>query len=421
MSTDYSTKRLSPSAHRFMFATGIENSYPVITGRDGRSRRVDEMAAARHYDSWREDFQLVAELGLAYLRYGPPYYKVHLGADRYDWEFADQTFSELRRLNITPIVDLCHFGVPDWIGDFQNNEWPELFAAYARAFAERYRWVRYYTPVNEIFIAATFSAQYGWWNERLRSDKAFVTALRNLARASLLAEQAILAARPSALFVQSESTEYFHPAGPDQERQADFFNEKRFLSLDLCYGADVRACILEYLMDNGLSRQDYRWFMMQGADAKQHCIMGNDYYATNEHVVAGPAGALEPCGEIFGYYVITRQYYDRYRLPVMHTETNAMDATQAPWWLWKEWRNMIRLKKDGVPIVGFTWYSLTDQVDWDTALREDNGRVNPVGLYDLDRKIRPVGEAYKRLIAQWEGILPVESLCLDMQAPMEDV
>ena len=69
-------------------------------------------------------------------------------------------------------------------------------------------------------------------------------------------------------------------------------------------------------------------------------------------------------------------------------------------WLWKEWANVLRVRNDGVPIVGFTWYSLTDQVDWDTALREQNGRVNPLGLYDLDRKIRPVGTAYKQLIAR---------------------
>ena len=57
---------------------------------------------------------------------------------------------------------------------------------------------------------------------------------------------------------------------------------------------------------------------------------------------------------------------------------------------------MLRVRNDGVPMVGFTWYSLTDQVDWDTALREENGHVNPLGLYDLDRKIRPVGRAYKQ-------------------------
>jgi len=70
---------------------------------------------------------------------------------------------------------------------------------------------------------------------------------------------------------------------------------------------------------------------------------------------------------------------------------------------------MHELKRDGVPIVGFTWYSLTDQVDWDVALREDNGTVNECGLHDFNRKIRPVGAEYKQLIQHWRDILPTES------------
>src|SRR5436305_12789441 len=96
----------------------------------------------------------------------------------------------------------------------------------------------------------------------------------------------------------------------------------------------------------------------------------------------------------------------------MHTETNLGDPAKAPAWLWKEWSNMVRLKDDGVPIIGFTWYSLTDQVDWDTTLREDNHHVNPLGLYDLDRKTRPVGKAYKTLVKQWRDVVAVDGLCL---------
>ena len=70
------------------------------------------------------------------------------------------------------------------------------------------------------------------------------------------------------------------------------------------------------------------------------------------------------------------------------------------------------MRNKGIPIVGFTWYSLTDQVDWDTALREQNNRVHPVGLFDLDRNIRPVGEAYKKLISEWREVLPTQSICL---------
>jgi hypothetical protein len=46
------------------------------------------------------------------------------------------------------------------------------------------------------------------------------------------------------------------------------------------------------------------------------------------------------------------------------------------------------------------------------------GRVNPLGLYDLDRKIRPVGEAYKQMVAEWRGILPVESRSLHLNTSL---
>ena len=101
----------------------------------------------------------------------------------------------------------------------------------------------------------------------------------------------------------------------------------------------------------------------------------------------------------------------------MHTETNYSDIEKSPKWLWKEWANMIRLRKDGVPIIGFTWYSLTDQMDWDTALREDNRHVDTLGLYDLNRKIRPVGIAYKELVAEWRDILPLETFSLSANLP----
>ncbi|MGZ8554395.1 MAG: glycoside hydrolase family 1 protein, partial [Chitinophagaceae bacterium] len=58
------------------------------------------------------------------------------------------------------------------------------------------------------------------------------------------------------------------------------------------------------------------------------------------------------------------------------------------------------------------WYSLLHQVDWDSALRDDAGNINELGLFDLDRKIMPVGEAYKALIENWKDILNEESFGL---------
>jgi beta-glucosidase len=394
-----------------MFATGIENSIPKIKG--GRVR-VDQMESCGHYRHWREDFDLVEDLGLHFLRYGPPLHTSLVGPDTYDWEFADVTFADLKRRNINPIVDLCHFGVPDWLGDFQNPDFPEIFARYAAAFAQRFPWVQLYTPVNEMFICAQFSGKYGWWNEEGTTDTTFVTALKHIVKANVRAMQEILTIRADAIFIQSESSEYFHAENPDAIKPAEIENARRFLSLDLNYGHRVDSEMYEYLMDSGMTRDEYHFFL--GNALKHHCILGNDYYWTNEHRVAAD-GLTRASGEIFGYSEITRQYYDRYRLPVMHTETNIAEGAngdEAVNWLWKEWANVLRVRNDGVPTVGFTWYSLTDQIDWDTALRETNGRVHPVGLYDLNRQIRPVGRSYKQLISDWREVLPTQSVCLSV-------
>ena len=62
--------------------------------------------------------------------------------------------AEVRRLGIEPIVDLLHFGIPDWLGEFSNPEFPLRFAEYADAVVQRYPWVRFYTPINEIYVCA---------------------------------------------------------------------------------------------------------------------------------------------------------------------------------------------------------------------------------------------------------------------------
>jgi beta-glucosidase len=393
----------------FLFATGIENSNPTI--HNGRTR-IDEMEQCGHYKHWSTDFDLVQDMGLSFLRYGPSLHRTWLGDGIYDWSFADTTLHDLRRRGIVVIADLCHFGVPDWIGNFQNPDFPALFSGYAAAFAARYPWLQLYTPVNEMFICAVFSAKYGWWNEQETSDRSFVTALKNIVKANVLAMRAILDLRPDALFIQSESSEYFHAESPKAIKPAEILNARRFLSLDLNYGRRVDSDTYEYLMDNGMTRAEYRFF--QQHKLKHNCIMGNDYYVTNEHRVLSD-GRTQGSGEVFGYATITWQYYDRYRLPVMHTETNfaqGVSGEEAVFWLWKQWANVLRVRNDGIPIVGFTWYSLTDQIDWDTALREQNGQVNPVGLYDLDRKIRPVGSAYKQLVSDWAQVLPTQSVCL---------
>ena len=388
-----SRHRNAPDAS-FIFATGIECSYPTT---DKGRRRRDEMDATGHYRFWDQDFELARELGVTHIRYGPPLHLIFNGPGQFDWSWIDDAMRDLEQFGPEPIVDLCHFGVPSWLGNFQNDELVPALAEYASAFAQRYQWVRFYTPINEMYVCARFSALEGLWNEEQRSEAAFVRAVLNLASASIAMTDTILRERPDAVFVNSESSEFYQPCCPDPEIQqiADFENERRFLPLDLIYAHEVSPRMRDHLQEHGVTDDQIRRFT--GRHVPHRTVLGIDYYEWNERLIDRD-GRAQSLGELFGWYVIASQYWQRYQRTMMHTETNRSDAADASRWLWRQWHNVQLLRKAGAPIVGFTWYSLTDQIDWDRAIEEPLGVVNPVGLFDLNRDPRPVGLSYKHLI-----------------------
>jgi len=380
--------------HGFLFATGIECSYPTIDG--GRWRR-DQLQSTGHYRHWQQDFELCRKMGITHLRYGPPLHLIFTAPGKYDWAWVDEPMAELERYGPEPIVDLCHFGIPDWLGSLENPDLPQALGEYAAAFAQRYPWVRFYTPVNEMFVCTRMSAIDGNWNDQKEDDGAFVAIAFNLASASIAMSDAILNVRPDAVFINSESSDFTQPCCPDPQivELAELENERRFLPLDLIYAHDLSDRMKAHVRERGIA--DDLLLRFRNREVPRRSVLGLDYYEWNERLI-DTDGNIRSLGELFGWYVIANQYYQRYRRPMMHTETNRMDASDAPRWLWRQWHNVQLLRKAGVPLVGFTWYSLTDQIDWNIGLSEALGLVFPVGLFDLNRDVRVVGLAYKQLI-----------------------
>ncbi len=153
-----------------------------------------------------------------------------------------------------------------------------------------------------------------------------------------------------------------------------------------------------HLLDHGLTPQDMHWFIEHGRSAAPHCIVGLDYYGTNEQVMHD-GGRQESQGLMLGWHAIARDYYQRYQRPMMLTETNANDLGygEAARWLKQIWSQAHHLRHQGVPMVGFTWFSLTDQVDWDIQLVQVRGRITPNGLCTLERTLRDVGRLYQQI------------------------
>ena len=121
-----------------------------------------------------------------------------------------------------------------------------------------------------MFICAMFSAKYGWWNEQMTSDRSFVTALKHIVKANVLAMLEILKRRADAIFIQSRILGIFPRRQPEAIHAAELMNSRRFLSLDLNYGRRVDSEMYEYLFDNGMTREEYHFFLAQPAEAALH-------------------------------------------------------------------------------------------------------------------------------------------------------
>ncbi len=379
--------------HGFVVASGIECSAPLVAG----GVRQDELVKTGHDLRYAEDLALVAAWGIRYLRYGIPFHVVARDPALLDWSWTDRALAAVRAAGIEPIVDLLHFGVPDDLTGFGDARLPDRFVAYAGAFAERYPWVRWYTPVNEPLISATFSAQLGWWNERAADDRSFVTAIDRVSTCAAAGMAAIRARRADAIFVQSDACETWQPASTAALEQAGFLQQRRFVTWDLSYGRRPAPSVVTWLAASGLGEDRLAWFAEHGSSAGS--IVGHDYYAGNEWIVEG-GGRVRPAraDERQGYAAAAREYHAHFDLPFMLSETN-WEGAAAPAWLARTWNDALQLRLEGLRIRGYTWYGFVDHVDWDSSLREVAGRPNACGLVDLDRVAHPVGETY-RLLAQ---------------------
>ena len=179
------------------------------------------MAATGHYRDWRQRLRARrASSAHAICATARRCICIFVGPGRYDWGFIDEVDGRDARARLEPIVDLCHFGVPDWLGNFQNPRVRRSARRIRRRVRRRYPWVRFYTPVNEMYVCAKLSALDGVWNEQLRTSAPSSTAVRHLARANVADDAGDPRERPDAVFVNSESGEFYQPCCPDPEIRA---------------------------------------------------------------------------------------------------------------------------------------------------------------------------------------------------------
>jgi beta-glucosidase len=402
----------------FIWATGIEDTF-ISEPHPTTGRTLDEYELTEHYDRWEEDLQLIADLGVNAARYGIPWYRVCPQPGKYDWSWTDKVLDRMANTHgIEPIIDLVHYGTPQWMDQsFFNPDYPQHVADYAHAFAERYKSLVYwYTPLNEPRVNAWYAGRLGWWPPYAKSWRGFVRLMTQLCKGICLTEQAIRTVESRAVLVHVDATDLYIPANlSDAGVVAEAYKRQEivFLALDLVMGRlGEKHPLREWLNAQGLTDTDILWF----ADHAAHPdIIGyNMYPMFSQKIVARvPAGGIrvriKPCwAETLAN--LTHMYAARYApIPIMVTETaTAGSIKRRKAWIEDSVAVINKARAGGANVVGYTLWPLFSLVTW--AYR--NGKADAseylidMGLWDLrpgpqglERLHTPLVDVYKSAIA----------------------
>ncbi|MFL6373251.1 MAG: family 1 glycosylhydrolase [Pyrinomonadaceae bacterium] len=342
----------------------------------------------RHTEFFEKDLKLANKCGMDEMRYSIPWHRIERVPGSYDWSWIDSVLVHMRELGIRPMMDpLHHTSFPQWLeGGFANKNFPELYLKFVTAIAERYPWATDYTVINEPFVTTWFCGHEGVWYPQYRGDQAFVPMLMNVVEAIVNVSRMLVDANPDVRLVHIEAAERHRALDEESRGHAEFHNNIRFLVQDLVLGrVDDRHALYGYLKDNGADEE--RLARFRELPGRIDCL-GLDYYSHCE-LEWSREGRIYPNQTPEGLVPTAVEYAERYRLPLMLSETNIRGfiSDRISWLKFMvEQCNEIEQKVGqlGVPFEGFCWYPFIDSTDWCSLVTKANGCIDPQGIIWLD-------------------------------------
>ncbi len=327
-------------------------------------------------------------------------------AAEFDWSWTDQALEQLQELGIRPIVGLLHHGSGPRYTHLLDSDFPNKFARFAAAVAQRYPWIDTYTPINEPLTTARFSALYGHWYPHARSDVSFGTALTNQLRATVLAMGEIRAVNPAAQLLQTEDFGRTFST-PQLSYQAEFDNDRRWLTWDLlrgrlpapqvmrAYFEPLGSSTLDFFLENPcrpdliginyyVTSDRYLDENLEAYPPEYHGGNGIDRYADDAAVrarVEGFAGVANAISEV----------WERYKSPIVLSEVHlgCFQQIEQLRWFKQAWDAANLALSRGLDIRAVTAWALLGSFDWDSLVTNCCGNYEP-GVFDVsDDEPRP--------------------------------
>lgn len=360
----------------------------------------DQLTYAGHYNR-PQDIDQLADTGIKKIRY-PILWEAHQPQKDavIDWQWTSGQLHKLQEKNIEVIAGLVHHGSGPAYTNMLDDAFPELLAGYAEKVIRQFPFISYFTPVNEPLTTARFSGLYGIWYPHKTDDGSFLKMLLNELKGVVLSMQAIRKVNPDAKLVQTEDLGKTYSTRPLQY-QADFENERRWLTYDLlCGRVDKSHPLWKYLLKNRLTEKEVLFFQ------ENICVpdvFGFNHYVTSErfidgrlgrypkhthggngtHVYADVEAVRVELKEETGIAVLLKEAWERYHQPIAVTEVHLhCHREEQLRWFKYVWNSCNHLVNEGVQIEALTAWAMLGSFGWNKLLTVPDGDYEP-GVFDV--------------------------------------
>jgi dTDP-4-dehydrorhamnose reductase len=360
----------------------------------------DQLQYSGHYYR-EEDIECLAELGIRKLRYPVLWEKHQPEKDgNIDWTWISRQLNKIREKNIDVIAGLVHHGSGPAYTNLADDNFPYYLAEYAKKVATQFPWIEYYTPVNEPLTTARFSGLYGIWYPHHNNSKAFTQMLLNELKGTVLAMQEIRKINPNAKLVQTEDLGKTYST-KKLKYQADFENERRWLTFDLLCGKfDREHSLWNHFKKLGIAEKDIYFFQ------ENVCIpdiFGFNHYVTSERYLDERIHLYPPhthggngrhhyadvevvrvnIDEDTGLDALLKEAWERFHQPIAITEVHLhCHREEQLRWFKHVWEVCSGLIRQGIDIRALTTWAMLGSYGWNKLLTQDNGDYEP-GAFDL--------------------------------------
>jgi beta-glucosidase/6-phospho-beta-glucosidase/beta-galactosidase len=388
----------------FIWATGIEDTF-ITAVHPVTSRHIDEYELTGHYQRWAEDVQLVAETGVTMCRYGIPWHSIQPDPHTWNWDWTDRVIEAFEKNGVHPIIDLVHYGMPNWIKPaYLNPDFPLYMQEYAIRVAERYKHILWFTPLNEPRIAAWYCGKLGWWPPFKRGWGGFLSILVQASRGVALTMKGLRLINPEIVNLNVDATDLYRTTHEDSMNEVVLRQALVFLSLDFITGkVDQSHDLLPWLRKYGVNDADLQWFIENKVDID---VLGiNLYPMFTKKVFLKTSRGIKVKMEYAGPDLLidlADLYWNRYQRPLMVTETASLGSLKRRQaWMDQSIDAVRKIRYAGIPMVGYTWWPLFGLIAW--AYRQGHRPLEryilQMGLWNLDSNLNriktPLADSYR--------------------------